>query len=166
MGSPEMVTVRQAIAGYSPKITDLLEQYNNTGQHRLILNTVADVTGIDQASILKMANDAQTSDALMVMLKDKAAQLGDQRLQALIDNTTTGDLRQIMDVYKGANPVPWHPDEFAARVYGSFGEHVADWGIKNFGVERPNDITRFWHTMKRAQPDRDWETRQDARVLG
>ena len=147
LGSPEWATLRQAASSFEPKLADLENIWKGTEQHRSILNDIKQITGLDEPTILKLASESETAQALHTKLMSDAAAAGDEALQSL----EVGDLRQIVDAYTGDNPAPWHPDEYAARLSVSWGEHLAEWGIEQYGVTKPSNVTKFWNTMKRAQ---------------
>src|SRR3970282_2959382 len=75
---------------------------------------------------------------------------------ALVEEAANGrsradDLKSIAKAFTGDNAVAWHPDEFQAKLWGSFTEHAADWSVAAYGVKPASPVFRLFDTMKRAQ---------------
>ena len=160
LGSPEMYTAQGALRLAVADVEALLESYHGADNQRALLNIMIRIMGDPEksvasngAEILKMLRSSDNADVLFRAMNDRINAL-DPNLAAELradPGFTAEGIKGMLDAFTGKDPVPWHPDEFAAQVWGITNSKAADWSVQTFGVKPDATIYRFFDVLKRGQ---------------
>lgn len=155
MGSPDMTTAAQGLKNFTG-LDDQLRIWEGTTFQRTTLNKISEIMGESVPTIIKELQDAKGADNLYQRLVRRINETNPELARSLAEDAAGGmftpqNLQQVADAYTGANPVPWHPDEAAARLLNAVVEHGAKWAVDVYGVKPSKGVSRFFDTLKRAQ---------------
>ena len=154
MDNPEVYTHIGALRDFQPTLDELTANYQLAESNRELFWKVQQITGMDPQTLLKNFTDGDPTPDFNNLVeqarasKDPAAQEFVKQVDAgLVDPQK---LAQQFEVFKDGS-VPIHVQEFKAQVLNKLYEHMGNWAVNAFGVQKTGDFLAALQLMKGAQ---------------
>lgn len=148
VGTPEGMTVRQAMAGFQGKVNEMRASWELGSTKRGLLLRMSSALGESPAKVLEMIRTG-SAEAVYKRLITAAEGMGEAGKAILNDKSFNA--KAIKDVGKWFNGNPWHPDQFQAYMHNALLDHIADWSVKAYGVKPGSGWENFTGGMKSLQ---------------
>lgn len=150
LASSEFRTMKQSLASFGDQIQAWREVWDVSAPSR---GTLLELARFMDTVPEKLLLDIKTSgvDNLVSRISTKLNGLEPEAAARAAERFSPDNVKMLEENYLGRDPLPWHPDEAAARLWGDFNEHNMNWAVQAYGVKPNPAWMRFFDTMKRAQ---------------
>ena len=140
LNSPAAATVAPLFKSFiDTGIADqALANWEATANPRTQLLNISEVLGETPGKMLDLIAD--NPDAVIQRMFTKASELSDPISKSMVESIQSGaldadGLKRAMAPYLGKNPVPWHPDAFAAELSVELTKFADKWLVDRYNIK-------------------------------
>ncbi|CAK0772511.1 hypothetical protein CCP3SC15_450001 [Gammaproteobacteria bacterium] len=154
MDNPEMYTSMGAVRDFIPKLRELAANFDLARPNREMFWKVQELLGEEASNVLKHFTDGDPAPDFERLVK-LAGESGKPEAKAFMESVKAGDVtaQSLAEMFKvfTDNRVAIHPQEFKALVLDKFYDHMGQWGVDYFKVEKAGQFQEALRMMKGAQ---------------